>query len=80
MTYDRAAIMRDAHKRFRDGKRASGSAGRSGNAWPRGGRRRRIGASPLPEDLRRKLDGLSFLHVAGFDLLFAGAETPRPWM
>ena len=25
-------------------------------------------------------DGLSFLHVAGFDLLFAGAETPRPWM
>jgi hypothetical protein len=37
MTYDRAAIMRDAHKRFR----ASSWAGRSRNASARRGRRRR---------------------------------------
>ena len=54
VTYDRAAIMRDAHKRFRDGKRL-GLGWSFGNACRRRGRRRRIGARPLPEELRRKV-------------------------
>ncbi len=34
----------------------------------------------MPEDLRHRLSGIRLPQLAGFDLLFAGAETPRPWM
>ncbi|WP_292529484.1 hypothetical protein [Methylocystis sp.] len=49
MTYDRAAIMRDTHKRFRDGKRL-------GVGWTFGQcLRRKIGATLMPDDSRRKV-------------------------
>jgi gamma-glutamyl phosphate reductase len=51
VTYDRAAIMRDAHKRFRDGRRL-GLGWTFGQCLSTAWRRRRIAEWLMPEDVR----------------------------
>jgi hypothetical protein len=59
---------------------ASVSDGRSGNAWPGVGGGERSAQGSCPRNCGIGCEGLGFPQLAGFDLLFAGAETPRPWM